>query len=219
MRRYHGKSKTSIYHSWLGMKARCTNPNNPAFKNYGGRGITVCDRWMVFENFHEDMGDRPGQFTIERIDNDKGYGPDNCEWAPRSKQARNRRNLIMITMDGETHPLSVWVERYGGNYKTIHMRIYKGWDPEKAIKTPDVTQRIGVPFGRSIHDFEHITVDTADGKMTLGEAISRSGLKPDTVTQRMKRGWSVQEALALPPRKGRRFKLLPDLEIAAEKVQ
>ena len=202
----HGGSKTRSYNSWASMKSRCLNPNNPAFKNYGERGITVCERWLLFRNFYEDMGDPPETLTLERKENDKGYYPENCEWASRSRQSRNRRSLVVITMDGETQPLSVWVERYGANYGTVHQRIWKyGWSPEAAIKTPEITQRIGVPFGRSIHDFEHSFVDTVDGKISLAEAIRKSGLKQNTVLQRMSRGWSVHEALSLPPRKGRRL--------------
>jgi len=76
---------------WAEMIQRCTNNNNPAFKNYGGRGITVCDRWREFQNFIDDMGPRPSGGTLDRINNDKGYSPDNCRWVPVQVQACNKR--------------------------------------------------------------------------------------------------------------------------------
>jgi len=87
----HGMVDSLEYHSWAGMIQRCTNPNNTAYKNYGSRGISVCKKWMKFENFFADMGERPQTLTLERINNDLGYFPENCCWDTRIAQARNRR--------------------------------------------------------------------------------------------------------------------------------
>lgn len=116
------------------MIQRCYDNNSLAFKNYGGRNITVCERWLVFENFLSDMGDRPEGMSIERIDNDKGYSPDNCKWATRKEQASNRRSNRVYEHNGKTLTLMQWAELTGIPYFTIRNRIdLLGWDIEKAV--------------------------------------------------------------------------------------
>lgn len=87
----HGKSKTKIYRIWSAMKERCERPDNHAYKNYGGRGITVCKRWQKFENFYADMGERPSGKSLDRINNELGYYHENCRWASTLEQRHNRR--------------------------------------------------------------------------------------------------------------------------------
>ena len=119
-------SKSRVHRIWRGMLNRCTNINEPAYEDYGGRGIKVCDRWMTFENFYADMGDPPDGKTIDRTDNDGGYESGNCRWATDIEQANNKRNVRLITKDGVSRTISEWSAELGINRTTIEGRIYSG---------------------------------------------------------------------------------------------
>lgn len=134
----HGISNSSEYTAWRHMKARCYNTNNSQYKDYGGRGIKVCDRWLnSFENFYEDMGPKPSKdLTLERKDNNSNYFPENCIWDTRKQQGKNRRTNIWITYNGKTQILYHWSHEYGISYQTIKHRLDKGWSIEDALLTP-----------------------------------------------------------------------------------
>lgn len=129
--------KTSpTYKSWDCMVQRCTNPNTPRYDRYGGRGITICDRWKKFESFVADMGDRMPGMTLERIDNDKGYSKENCRWATRADQSLNRSVNIVIELNGRKQTASQWADEIGIDRRIIYGRIKDGWDATKAVITP-----------------------------------------------------------------------------------
>ncbi len=133
----HGKSSTSIYHIWHSMIGRCTRASDRAYKWYGGRGITVCNGWMKFENFYVDMGEYPIGMQLERIDNSKGYSKENCKWATRKEQCCNRRSNVYIFANGEQKTLSQWSEITGMKPETINKRMrVSGWTASEAINTP-----------------------------------------------------------------------------------
>jgi hypothetical protein len=134
----HGKSKTSEYGIWKKIIARCTDPGETHFKDYGGRGIAICDRWLQsFEAFHEDMGPRPsGDHSIERIDNNGPYDPGNCKWATRREQGRNKRSNRRLEHDGKSLIVADWV-RITGIPKTIILsRLARGWDVSRVLTEP-----------------------------------------------------------------------------------
>ena len=141
----HGLSKSKIYGVWNSIKSRCNNPKSSGYARYGGRGICVCSEWdRSFEAFYawaKSNGYYDGM-TIERIDNDGDYCPENCKWIPWLQQSRNRRTNITFEYMGEKHILKEWCEILNLDYKFIHNRINKlGWSFEKSVTTPKYYER------------------------------------------------------------------------------
>jgi hypothetical protein len=130
-----GGVTSSEYGIFSSMWERCSNPNNAAWKNYGGRGITVDPRWAEFTTFLADMGLRPGKkYTLERSDNDKGYSPENCVWATRGEQSRNHRRNRRITCQGRTLILREWIDLLGTTARTIDKLTERCGSAERAIE-------------------------------------------------------------------------------------
>ena len=128
--------RTPTYHSWSGMLGRCRRDDHPQAKDYSGRGIKVCDRWKSFDKFLEDMGPRPAGLTLERMDNNRNYEPDNCVWATPAAQQRNSRHTRLITHNGKTMCLKDWALSIGAHPSTLHLRLKGGWSIERALHTP-----------------------------------------------------------------------------------
>lgn len=137
-KRIHGLSRTPEYRAWQTMRLRCTVPTNQAYGNYGGRGITVCERWLESPaNFIADMGPKPSpKHELDRIDNNKGYSPENCRWATRSVNDRNRRSNVLIEFRGETRALVEWCEMLNIPQDTARFRMKNGWSIEDALTRP-----------------------------------------------------------------------------------
>lgn len=130
----HGKARSGVANSWYLMVARCTNPNNPNYVEYGGRGITICDRWMDINNFIADMGERPPKATIDRIDVNGPYSPENCRWASRKQQCNNNRRNRQVTYNGKQLTIGELADLTGKNYFTLYSRIVKyKWTIEKSV--------------------------------------------------------------------------------------
>ncbi|SHJ74243.1 hypothetical protein [Tepidibacter formicigenes] len=140
-----GESKTKLYQIWIAMRQRVKNPNSQAFKNYGGRGITICKEWeedfQVFKKWSISNGYKEN-LSIDRIDNDKGYSPENCRWTDWETQCNNTRNNINITYNGETKTITEWEKTLGFKRNVLLNRIYKyDWSVEKAFTTPVKKQK------------------------------------------------------------------------------
>ena len=132
----HGRSRngTPEYRIWAAMLGRCKSDGH---RNYGGRGIRVCKRWESFENFYADMGPRPSpKHSLDRENNDGDYTPENCRWATKKEQDRNRRTNRLITYGGETKPLVSWAEKIGIHPAALSWRLDHGWELEDVMTTP-----------------------------------------------------------------------------------
>lgn len=135
----HGMSHTKEYRAWQSMFTRtstlASDTNN--IRNYSMRGIGICSRWNSFENFYEDMGDRPsGRHSIDRIDNNGEYSPDNCRWATPTQQMNNTRQNVRIELDGITMTLKQWADHLGVSYRLVYCRFRRGWTAKDALYVP-----------------------------------------------------------------------------------
>lgn len=139
----HGYTGSAIHRTWLSMKRRCDNPNAENYYLYGGRGIKYDPRWVKFENFLQDMGEKPrNDLSLERIDNSKDYSKENCRWATRLEQASNKRNNRHIEFRGESKTLAQWARYLGISTKTLFARLnVYGWGVERAFTTKPIRGR------------------------------------------------------------------------------
>lgn len=129
-------STTPEYNTWCNMIRRCTDPRNQDYDNYGQRGITVCERWRSFADFYADMGEKPTRkHSLERVDNNKGYSPENCAWATQAQQTRNTRQNRWLTLNGRTMCLSDWAKELNLHPTSLNERLER-WPIEKALTTP-----------------------------------------------------------------------------------
>ncbi len=134
----HNMTGTKTFKSWESMKQRCLNEHAPDYHMYGGRGIKVCDRWInSFDNFLADMGDRPMDKSLDRIEVNGDYSPDNCRWATREEQEQNKRKTLRFSAFGDIKTVHEWAKQYNLSPRVIIERIKVGWDAEKALLTPN----------------------------------------------------------------------------------
>lgn len=124
----HGMIRTYTYRAWVRMRVRCRDKDNP---NYGRRGLTVCQQWEDFKTFLHDMGEAPVGRTLDRIDPNKGYAPDNCRWATQKEQSRNKRTTRYLEWRGQRKPFSDWADQFGISQWTIANRVRLGWTPDR----------------------------------------------------------------------------------------
>jgi hypothetical protein len=132
-----GGRKTKTYRIWAAMGERCHRQNHPHYNDYGGRGITVCDRWDSFKNFLSDMGEAPPGLTIDRIANNGNYEPGNCRWATTKEQNNNRRDNVVVEYQGQALAIPQWAEQTGINVHVIEARLRRlKWSVSEALTRP-----------------------------------------------------------------------------------
>lgn len=143
------RSHKKTYASWQAMRKRCNSTWHPAYHRYGGRGIAICERWNFFQNFLEDMGERPEGMSLDRINPNKGYEPGNCRWATWKEQNNNKRNNRVIEFRGERKTLTEWAAEVGLMAATINQRLKRGWPVDRALTEPAASKFSppnGAPF-------------------------------------------------------------------------
>lgn len=138
----HGLSHTRTYTSWHSMKKRCTNPDSHCYHRYGGRGITFCNHWSIFENFLKDMGIRPIGRTLDRIDPNGNYEPSNCRWSTQSEQCRNRCNNRRLTLHSQTKSVKDWCKIYATSVTTFYRRTNAGMNEIDALTKPSRSRNL-----------------------------------------------------------------------------
>ena len=189
----HGGFGTGEWNTWMSMKQRCYNTKDNAYKNYGGRGILMCNRWLEsFSDFVNDMGKRPDNHSIERVDNDKGYSPDNCVWATRKQQSRNTRASHFITVNGETKVLQDWANDLGTKHTAILHRLNRGWSEIDAVTISP--QRRVTPYKS-----RDVVMELNGKKQTVYNWSKELGISASIIKARLDRGWSDKDALTVPP--------------------
>lgn len=134
----------SLYTTWRGMFDRCNCVTNKKYHRYGGRGLTICERWNLFENFREDMGPAPLGHTLNRIDNDGPYSPGNCEWATIKNQNRNRVDNHVLEFNGQSHCVAAWAEILGVPRESLKNRLSRGWSVEDTLTIPIPSHGLGL---------------------------------------------------------------------------
>lgn len=192
-RKTHGKTDTRLFRLWLDIKSRCNYPKDVAYRNYGARGIKMCDEWehdfLAFEKWALESGydekAPKGKCTIDRIDVNKNYSPSNCRWVDAKTQANNRRNNVYLTHNGVTLSASEWAEKLGINVKRILHRKHNGFTDDETLTIPS----------------NESTTLTYNGKTQLiGEWAKELNVKRTTLAQRKRYGWDDEKILTTPIR-------------------
>jgi len=179
---------TPTYTSWQAMRQRCSDPNADRFSSYGGRGIGICKRWNDYDAFLADMGTRPCGHTLERLNRELDYGPDNCIWADNKQQANNKSTNHWLTYQGQTKSMAQWCDELGLPYSAIRGRLRRGWNVEAALSTPvrSIASRRGRP----------LMLTYAGRAQSLSAWCRELGLSASTVSCRLSRGLSAEQALS-----------------------
>lgn len=175
----NGSDNHKLYGIWKKMIERCTDSKCDRYKDYGGRGINICHEWLddfdAFADWSKDNGYASG-LTIDRINNDGNYSPENCRWVTKREQNRNKRTNLMVEYRGEIKPLIIWCEELGLRYDPIHNRITSGWEVDKAFNTPLASE----------HE-------------SFASMCRRHNINPGTAYDRIhKFGWTLEDALNTP---------------------
>jgi hypothetical protein len=141
------KNQHPLYYVWKSMRDRCRNPKNRQWNYYGGRGISICERWDHFPTFVADMGERPPGHSLDRIDNDLGYSPENCRWADRKTQQRNQRRAVYVEIEGARYRAIELAEKHGVKFPTVVSRATRGLPLAEVVQPGKIYNLSGLALG------------------------------------------------------------------------
>lgn len=194
----HRMSGSPEYLAYKNAKDRCGNPNHRAWKNYGGRGIRVCDEWLApgtgFVAFYRHIGARPGDgYELDRIDNDGHYEPGNVRWVTVSENLRNKRGNRLIKIGGRSASVAEWAEESGLSSALLLYRLSAGWPAERLLDRAGSGNKKGPRTGGGVARY-----DALGESLTMRQWCDRYGVRRDTVEKRLMRGWSLEAALLTP---------------------
>ena len=201
----HGLANSEYYHGWWSMMQRCYNPKHHNYSRYGARGIKVCKEWhdpTVFCAWAVSTnGEKRKGLTLDRIDNNKGYSPENCRWATATEQSGNRRNTVVVDFQGEKVPLAKLSREKGINPTVASQRVFQlGWDVETAINTPVHFTMRNKRKVRTNKDFsnQNSVVDINGEKKTVTQWCEYYGTSRNAAYKRIIRGWNPVDAVKTP---------------------
>lgn len=197
--KWKNSSLTKTYQSWRHMKSRCNNPSNLDYPNYGGRGITVCDRWLNdYDAFFEDMGERPKGFSLDRINNNGNYEPLNCRWATPTEQANNKRNNSILTINGKTQTLSQWAKEKNIHHTVLLYRINARLPPEQLFSHKKIKPKNYLHL-KNLPRKDNVIIEFDNQKLTIAQWAEKTGLRPDTIWHRIYSAhWAIEKSLTVP---------------------
>ena len=184
---YHGQSKTRLYKIWVDMKRRCDNPNRKHYERYGGRGIAYCQEWKDFSSFYKWAMENgySEELTLDRINNDGNYEPNNCRWTNHKEQMNNTSRNHVISFNGKTQNLTQWAEEYGLSYNLLRDRLMLGWTFDDALNVQPSTKN----KQEKLLTFNGVT-------MNLTQWSKELNLCRRTITERLKRGLPTEQVLS-----------------------
>ena len=198
----HGCGNSEYYHGWWSMMQRCYNPNHHNFKRYGARGISVCEEWKDPSNFIawaiQSNGEHRNGFTLDRIDNDGNYCPENCRWASPSTQSNNRKNTVKVFYNGEMVPIALVAKEHGLDANLVRARVFNlGWSIEEALSTPIRGASHKNPSESKEKRPQKCICINGEYK-TVTEWCKEFGTSRDLAFQRRSRGWDIESAIKTP---------------------
>lgn len=191
-------SQTLLYWTWQRMKSRCHNPTSPDYYLYGARGIKVCDRWLEsYENFYNDMGEKPDGLSLDRINNNGNYEPENCRWATATEQANNKRNNYLLTIDGKTQTLSQWAKEKDIHHNVLLYRINAGMKPDELFSKQKVKPKDYLHL-KNLSRKDNVYIEFEGVSLTLAQWAEKYKLNQGTLWHRIyDLKWSIEDSLTI----------------------